>query len=56
MERWNPQLTSVCLQLGRKGSHRMHIFSCYAPTRVTARSVKDEFYTDMDVALFGVPE
>ena len=32
----------------------MHIFSCYAPSWVTARSVKDEFYTDLDAALSGV--
>ena len=52
---WSSRLISTCLQTGSKDDHRLHVLSCYAPTRAASRAAKDEFLHDLELALSGVP-
>ena len=48
---WSPRLVSACLQVGKK---KLHVASCYAPTR--AASTEDNFFNDLDDMLSLSPE
>lgn len=48
---WSSRLISVCLQTGNKKAGRLHVLSCYAPTRAASRVLKDHFQQDLEQAL-----
>ena len=40
---WSFRAVSACLQLGGISRDKLHIVSCYAPTRSASRQEKDTF-------------
>ena len=36
-------------------SNKLHVMSCYAPTRAASRAQKDQFYDDLQQALTAIP-
>ena len=52
---WGSRLVSAKLQLNNKRTGKLHVLSCYAPTRAASRAEKDEFYDMLQQALDEVP-
>ena len=52
---WSSRLVSEFLQTGSKKADHLHVLSCYAPTRVASRAVKDAFLQDPGQALTAIP-
>ena len=48
---WSSRLVSTKLQLSSKQTGKLHVLSCYAPTRAASRIEKDEFYNLLQQAL-----
>ena len=46
---------SACLQLGGRSRDKLHIVSCYAPTRVLAGKRRIHFFDEMNSILSSVP-
>ena len=42
---WSSRVVSACLQMGEGSGGRLHVVSCYAPTRAARREVKDAFFS-----------
>ena len=53
---WSSRVVSVCLQLGKGRSSRLHVVSCYAPTRAASRELKDAFFQELGNVLSRVPQ
>ena len=51
---WSSRAVSACLQLGGRSRDKLHIVSCYAPTRA-ARQEKDTHFDELDSILSSVP-
>ena len=41
---WSSRAVSACLQLGGRSRDKLHIVSCYAPTRAASRQEKNTFF------------
>ena len=41
---WGPRCVSACLQLAGCGRKKLHVVSCYAPTRAASREDKEAFF------------
>ena len=52
---WNSRCVSACLQLAGCGSQKLHVVSCYAPTRAANREDKEAFLQVLDNFLSSVP-
>ena len=53
---WGSKAVSACLQVGDRGlSGKLHVVSCYAPTRAVRRDVNVAFFQDMECFLSSVP-
>ena len=52
---WNSRCVSACLQLAGCGSQKLHVVSCYAPTRAASREDKEAFLQVLDDFLSSVP-
>ena len=52
---WGPRAVSACLQVGEGMKTKLHVVSCYAPTRAASRQVKDAFYQDLESILAAIP-
>ena len=52
---WSSRLVTAQLQPGKNKADRLHVLSCYAPTRAASRAEKDRFYEDLQQALDGIP-
>lgn len=52
---WSSRLVSTCLQTGGRKADRLHVLSCYAPTRAASRETKDKFFQDLENALASIP-
>ena len=50
---WSSRLVTACLQVGKK---KLHVVSCYAPTRAASREEKDKFYDELGGVLSCIPE
>lgn len=50
---WSSRLVTACLQVGKK---KLHVVSCYAPTRAASREEKDKFYDELGGVLSGIPD
>ena len=50
---WSPRLVSACVQVGKK---KLHVVSCYAPTRTASREEKNNVFGDLDDMLCLIPE
>ena len=46
---------TACLQVGKK---KLHVVSCYAPTRAASKEEKDNFnfYDDLGAVLSSIPK
>lgn len=49
---WSSRTISACLKVGNE---RLHVISCYAPTRSARREEKDQFYDELDAILSSIP-
>ena len=52
---WNSRLISACLQVGNTSSDRLHIISCYAPTRSASREAKEDFFNELENIISAIP-
>ena len=52
---WSSRLVSAKVQLSSKQTGKLHVLSCYAPTRAASRIEKDEFYNLLHQALDEIP-
>ena len=52
---WGSRLIRVTLATGKRGSDRLHVLSCYAPTFGATRALKDDFFDDLQHALNEIP-
>ena len=52
---WSSCLVTAQLQPGKNKADRLHMLSCYAPTRAASRAKKDRFYEDLQQALDVMP-
>ena len=52
---WSSMIVSACLLMGKGCGGRLHVLSCYAPTRAARREVKDAFLQELDHMLVSVP-
>lgn len=46
---------SACLQVTGSAGNRMHMVSCYAPTRAASREVKEAFFQELENIISSVP-
>ena len=46
---------SACLQVYKGSRGRLHIISCYAPTRAANRETKDEFFQELENIITSMP-
>ena len=44
------------LQVGKGAAGRLHVVSCYAPTRAASRETKDTFFQEIENILSAVPQ
>ena len=51
---WSSRAVSACLQLGGRSRDKLHIVSCYAPTRAASRQEKDTFFDELNSILSSV--
>ncbi len=49
----SPRIVKVTLEVEKK---KLHIVSCYAPTRAASKQEKDAFYDDLGTLLAGIPD
>ena len=48
--------SSHCMPAGRKRDKtKLHVVSCYAPTKAASRQVKDTFFQDLESILAAIP-
>ena len=52
---WSSRADSACLQLGGRSRDKLHIVSCYAPTRAASRQEKDTYFDELNSILSSVP-
>ena len=52
---WGPRAVSACLQVGEGMKTKLHVLSCYAPTRAASRQVKNTFYQKLESILAAIP-
>ena len=52
---WSLRLISAEIRFGGHDEDCLHVFSCYAPTYVASRDVKERFYDDLQQAISEVP-
>ena len=53
---WLSRIISVTLvDDSFRGSNRLHVLSCYAPTFSATRQEKDSFYSTLQLALDAIP-
>ena len=52
---WSSRAVSACLQLGGRSRDKLHVVSCYAPTRAASRQEKDTFFDELNSILSSVP-
>ena len=45
---WSSRCVSACLQVTGSAGSRIHMVSCYAPTRVASREVKEAFFQELE--------
>ena len=50
---WSPRIVTASLEVEKK---KLHIVSCYAPTRAASRQDKENFYDDLGAVLAGIPD
>ena len=53
---WSSRAVSACLQVGKGAAGRLHVVSCYAPTRAASRETKDTFLQEIENILSAVPQ
>lgn len=53
---WSSRAVSARLQVGRGAAGRLHVVSCYAPTRAASRETKDAFFQELENILSTVPQ
>ena len=51
---WSSRAVSACLQVGKGAAGRLHVVSCYVPTRPASRKTKDTFQ-EVESILSAVP-
>ena len=51
---WSSRAVSACLQVGKGATGRLHVVSCYAPTRAASREAKDTFFQEIENILSAV--
>ena len=49
---WSSRIISACLKLK---NDKLHVISCYAPTRLARREDKDQFYDTLDTIISPIP-
>ena len=52
---WSLRCVSAVLQEDRRTVSRIHVVSCYAPTRAASREDKDAFFQELNNIISGVP-
>ena len=52
---WSSRCVSAVLQADKRPSSRVHLVSCYAPTRAARREDKDAFFQDLERIIASVP-
>ena len=52
---WSLRCVSAVLQEDRRTVSRIHVVSCYAPTRAASREYKDAFFQELNNIISGVP-
>ena len=52
---WSSRAVSACLQLGGRSRHKLHVVSCYAPTRAASRQEKNTLFDELNSLLSSVP-
>ena len=52
---WSSRAVSACLHLGGRSRDKLHIVSCYAPTRAASRQEKDTLFDELNSILSSVP-
>ena len=52
---WSSRAVSACLLLGVRSRDKLHVVSCYAPTRAASRQEKDTFFDELNSILSSVP-
>ena len=52
---WSSRCVSAVLQVDKRPSSRVHLVSCYAPTRAGSREDKDAFFQDLECIIASVP-
>ena len=50
---WSPRIITASLEVEKK---KLHIVSCYVPTRAASRQDKENFYDDLGAVLAGIPD
>ena len=52
---WSSRAVSACLQLGGRSWDKLHVVSCYAPTRAASRQERNTFCDELNNILPSVP-
>ena len=52
---WSLRCVSAVLQADKRTVNRIHVVSCYAPTRAASREDKDVFFQELNNIISGVP-
>ena len=52
---WSPRCVSACLQMDGSAGSRLHMVSCYAPTRAASREDKKAFLQELENFISLVP-
>ena len=53
---WSSRWVSAILQVDKRTVSRIHVVSCYAPTRAASREDKDAFFQELSKIISGVLE
>ena len=52
---WSPRCVSASLQMDESAQSRLHVVSCYAPTRAASREDKEAFFQELENIISSVP-
>ena len=52
---WSPRCVSVCLQLNKHTTSKLHVVSVYAPTWAASRDVKEAFFQELENVISSIP-
>ena len=52
---WSSRCVCAVVQVDKRLSRKVHLVSCYAPTRTASREDKDAFFQELESIIFSVP-